>query len=54
MYMIDPVFILLKPLWDGPLIAGLFSGLLCERFRTQAAVAVIAAIIAPFNGVIHA
>lgn len=54
MYMIDPVFILLKPLWDGPLIAGLFSGLLCERFRTQAAVAVIAAIIAPFNDVIHA
>ncbi len=54
MYMIDPVFILMKPLWDGPLIAGLFSGLLCDRFRTQAAVAVIASIIAPFNGVLHA
>ena len=27
MYMIDPVFILMKPLWDGPLIAGLFSRL---------------------------
>ena len=55
MYMVDPVFILLKPdLWDGPLIAGLFSGLLFDRFPTQAAVAVIASIIAPFNGVLHA
>lgn len=53
MYMMDPVFILLRPAWDGPLIAGLFSGLLCDRFRTQAAAAVIAAVIEPFHFVIN-
>ncbi|MFC5650835.1 hypothetical protein ACFPYJ_17300 [Paenibacillus solisilvae] len=53
MYLLDPVFILLNPAWDGPLIAGLFAGLLCDRFRTQSSVVVIAAVISPLHAVIH-
>ncbi|BBH21016.1 hypothetical protein Back11_23610 [Paenibacillus baekrokdamisoli] len=53
MYIADPVFILLRPAWDGPLIAGLLTGLLCDRLRTQFAAVVIAAVIGSFHLNLH-
>ncbi|REE94257.1 hypothetical protein A8990_10148 [Paenibacillus taihuensis] len=43
-YSIDPVFIVVSPNWDGPLLAGLFAGLLADRFKTQFILAVMAAV----------
>lgn len=53
MYSTDPVFILFHPAWDGPLVAGVFSGLLCDRFRMQYAGLVIAAGIAQLHVLLH-
>lgn len=41
-YSIDPVFIVVSPKWDGPLLAGLFAGLLADRFKTQFILTVLA------------
>ncbi|XEC92767.1 hypothetical protein AB6A23_15340 [Paenibacillus tarimensis] len=35
LYIVDPVFIVIHPLWDGPLIAGLFAGWMAVRFQDQ-------------------
>ncbi|RAP76406.1 hypothetical protein [Paenibacillus montanisoli] len=48
-YGMDPVFYALHPVWDGPLLAGLFAGLLADRFRSQFVIAVLAAVFAQFN-----
>ncbi|WP_219836515.1 hypothetical protein [Paenibacillus sp. R14(2021)] len=44
-YSMDPVFIVLHPVWDGPILAGLFAGLLADRFRSQFVIAVLGAVM---------
>ncbi|AZN40700.1 YphA family membrane protein [Paenibacillus albus] len=48
-YGMDPVFIVVHPVWDGPLLAGLFAGLLAERFKTQFIIVVLAAVLSEGN-----
>ncbi|SEN24340.1 hypothetical protein [Paenibacillus sp. OV219] len=48
-YGIDPVFIVVHPVWDGPLLAGLFAGLLADRFKTQFIITVLAAVLSEGN-----
>ncbi|WP_308639122.1 YphA family membrane protein [Paenibacillus silvisoli] len=48
-YGMDPVFYALHPDWDGPLLAGLFAGLLADRFRSQFIIAALAAVFAQFD-----
>ncbi|SFS81801.1 hypothetical protein [Paenibacillus sp. BC26] len=48
-YGMDPVFIALNPAWDGPLLAGLFAGLLADRFRSQFVIAVFAAVFSQLD-----
>ncbi|SDW31153.1 hypothetical protein [Paenibacillus sp. CF384] len=48
-YGMDPVFIVLNPAWDGPLLAGLFAGLLADRFRSQFVIAVFAAVFSQLD-----
>ncbi|MFC4808471.1 hypothetical protein [Paenibacillus sp. GCM10023250] len=45
-YSMDPVFVAVHPAWDGPLLAGLFAGLLADRFRSHFVISVLAAVIA--------
>ncbi|QYR19928.1 hypothetical protein KZ483_18885 [Paenibacillus sp. sptzw28] len=52
-YIIDPVFILFRPGWDAPLIAGLLAGLMVDRFRSQSAAIIIAALLPPFADLIR-
>ncbi|MCQ6558053.1 YphA family membrane protein [Paenibacillus mendelii] len=52
MYVSDPVFILVNPGWDGPLVAGLLAGLLTDRFRYHYAIVIFAATIAVFSGIV--
>ncbi|UVI32372.1 YphA family membrane protein [Paenibacillus spongiae] len=49
MYAMDPVFILMNPKWDGPLMAGLLAGLLTDRFRYHYGIVTLAAAIAEFS-----
>ncbi|QHW30205.1 hypothetical protein GZH47_04670 [Paenibacillus rhizovicinus] len=45
-YSMDPVFIVIHPRWDGPVLAGLFAGLLVDRFRSHFILVVFSAVIA--------
>ncbi|MBO7744073.1 hypothetical protein I8J29_07705 [Paenibacillus sp. MWE-103] len=45
-YSMDPVFVVVHPAWDGPLLAGLFAGLLADRFRTHFVIAALSAVVA--------
>lgn len=49
MYAMDPVFILMHPTWDGPLMAGLMAGLLTDRFRYHYGIVTLAAAMAEFS-----
>lgn len=44
-YTMDPVFIVIHPRWDGPVLAGLFAGLLADRFRSHFIIAVFGAVM---------
>lgn len=45
-YSMDPVFVALHPKWDGPLLAGIFAGLLADRFRSHFVIVVFGALVA--------
>jgi len=44
-YSIDPVFVVVHPDWDGPIMASLVASFFAERFRHQFALIIIAAIV---------
>lgn len=48
LYATDPVLVLYRPEWDGPLVAGMLSGMLTGKFRAQFSLVALAAAIAPF------
>ncbi|NBD22604.1 YphA family membrane protein [Paenibacillus glycinis] len=45
-YSMDPVFVVIHPHWDGPVLAGLFAGLLADRFRSHFTIVVLSALLA--------
>ncbi|MBM7564469.1 YphA family membrane protein [Paenibacillus sacheonensis] len=45
-YAMDPVFVIIHPRWDGPVLAGLFAGLLADRFRSHMTIVVLSGFIA--------
>jgi len=44
-YSIDPVFVVVHPNWDGPIMAGIVASFFAERFRYQFALIITAAIV---------
>jgi len=44
-YSIDPVFIVVHPDWDGPIMAGIVASFFADRFRDQFALIIFAAIV---------
>ncbi|WP_274651666.1 hypothetical protein [Paenibacillus humicola] len=53
MYAADPVFVLIRPEWDGPLLAGAAAGLLSDKARLHYAIAAAAAAAAPLSGLLQ-
>lgn len=54
MYQADPVFVLIHPVIDGPVIAGFLAGMLADRFRMQFAIVTLAAVMAQYSQQVRA